>query len=391
MLQQLLQLRLVKPDGTINANWRKLVTPEIELQLNAVFERYDVQTLSQLVWHLQNGPEKPRCACGKVPSFCRSSYRRFCSVRCSVRSASTQATRQATNVARHGTPFPQQLPAAKQRARATVLSRYGAQPAHLFGGDSNKQLMFDRYGVENAGQHPELRAKRNRSISTAFNARMTLLLEEQGLTALQPISSSRQTPLRHTCGFEFSRRIWACQVPRCPACFPHQLSSQHLAIRAMLSELGVKFTENDRTVIKPQELDFYLPDRSLAIEVNGLYWHSEAAGTYKGYHQQKTLRCLERGITLIHLYEDQIDMRIDEIRTRLVENYLQLKPDDDIELNGLLEVDGSWPLPQQFSVDLVAATEPLRYNIDPGFRQQVTTPVWDSGSLIYRGVNEQAA
>jgi hypothetical protein len=384
MLKQLKQLRIVKPDCTINANWRKLVTPEIELQLGAAFKQYDVQTLSQLVWHLQNGPEKPRCACGKVPSFARSSYRQSCSVRCSARSASTQVTRQATNVERHGTPFPQQLATTKQRAKATVLSRYGAQPAHLFGGDTSRRLMLDRYGVENAGQHPELRAKRNRTISAAFNARMEALLETHGLTALRPISSSRQTPLRHTCGFEFSRRIWACQVPRCPACFPHQLSTQHLAIRALLIELGVKFTENDRTIIKPQELDFYLPDRSLAIEVNGLYWHSEAAGTYKGYHQQKTLRCLGRGVTLIHLYEDQIDMRINEIRARLVENYLQLEPDDDIELDGLLKVDGSWPLPQQFSVDLVDATEPHHYNIDPGFRQQVTTPVWDSGSLIYR-------
>lgn len=384
MLQQLKHLRLVKMDGTINANWRKLVTPQIERQLLEAFERYDVQTLSQLVWHLQNGPEKPLCVCGKVPTFVRSSYRRFCSTRCSARSASTQATRQATNVERHGTPFPQRLSGTKQQAKMTVLLRYGAQPAHLLGGGGHKQLMLEHYGVENPGQHPELRAKRNRAISAAFNARMMPLLEAQGLTALQPISSRRQTPLRHTCGFEFSRRIWACQVPRCPVCFPHQLSTQHLAVRAVLVELGVRFTENDRTVIKPQELDFYLPDLSLAIEVNGLYWHSEAAGTYKGYHQQKTLQCLDRGITLIHLYEDQIDLHLDKIRARLVENYIQLEPDDDIELSGLLKVDGSWPLPQQFSVELFDVTEPLRYSIDPGFRQQVTTPVWDSGSLIYR-------
>lgn len=33
--------------------------------------------------------------------------------------------------------------------------------------------------------------------------------------------------------------------------------------------------ENDRTVIAPRELDIYLPEKKLAIEFDGTYWHAD--------------------------------------------------------------------------------------------------------------------
>ena len=35
---------------------------------------------------------------------------------------------------------------------------------------------------------------------------------------------------------------------------------------------------NDRTVLLGKELDFYIPDKKYAFEIDGLYWHSEFAG-----------------------------------------------------------------------------------------------------------------
>lgn len=57
-------------------------------------------------------------------------------------------------------------------------------------------------------------------------------------------------------------------------------------------------------VIYPQELDIYLPDINLAIEFNGIYWHSTL---YKDstYHQNKTLECIKNNIRLLHIYEDE--------------------------------------------------------------------------------------
>jgi len=52
------------------------------------------------------------------------------------------------------------------------------------------------------------------------------------------------------------------------------------------------------------ELDIYIPDKKIAIEVNGDYWHSSE---FKDelYHQLKSLECQKVGITLIHIFESE--------------------------------------------------------------------------------------
>lgn len=50
------------------------------------------------------------------------------------------------------------------------------------------------------------------------------------------------------------------------------------------------------------ELDFYLPDKKLAIEFNGDYWHSTRFKD-KNYHLRKTQLCQDLGINLIHIFE----------------------------------------------------------------------------------------
>lgn len=50
------------------------------------------------------------------------------------------------------------------------------------------------------------------------------------------------------------------------------------------------------------EVDIYIPDKKLAIEFNGDYWHSSI---FKGpnYHLDKTLKCAKAGIRLIHIFQ----------------------------------------------------------------------------------------
>jgi len=61
--------------------------------------------------------------------------------------------------------------------------------------------------------------------------------------------------------------------------------------------------ENSRTIISPKELDIYIPQKNLAIEYDGLYWHDENHVENK-YHLNKTKMCDEKGIDLIHVFED---------------------------------------------------------------------------------------
>lgn len=66
-----------------------------------------------------------------------------------------------------------------------------------------------------------------------------------------------------------------------------------------------------------RELDIYLPDLKIAIEFNGIYWHSEKF-TGKKEHQQKQQQCRDLGIRLVMVWED--DWRL---RRGVVENHLR--------------------------------------------------------------------
>lgn len=70
--------------------------------------------------------------------------------------------------------------------------------------------------------------------------------------------------------------------------------------------MDVLVETNNKTILKPQELDIYIPSLNIAIECNGLYWHSEVIGSKnKVYHYNKTLTCLSKDISLIHVFENE--------------------------------------------------------------------------------------
>jgi transposase-like protein len=69
---------------------------------------------------------------------------------------------------------------------------------------------------------------------------------------------------------------------------------------------------SNRSILSGQELDIYIPDKNIAIEYNGLYSHSYKPWESKSslikdskYHLNKTNKCKEQGIQLIHLYSDE--------------------------------------------------------------------------------------
>jgi len=60
---------------------------------------------------------------------------------------------------------------------------------------------------------------------------------------------------------------------------------------------------NDRTLLAGKEIDILVPDHKLAIEVNGIYWHTEQYGKGKQYHLNKTNNCNEKNYQLLHIYD----------------------------------------------------------------------------------------
>ena len=66
-----------------------------------------------------------------------------------------------------------------------------------------------------------------------------------------------------------------------------------------------KIVRRDRSVLDNLELDIFIPSLSIAIEYNGLRWHSEKFNKDKNYHLNKLKKCNEKGVKLIQIFEDE--------------------------------------------------------------------------------------
>jgi very-short-patch-repair endonuclease len=61
--------------------------------------------------------------------------------------------------------------------------------------------------------------------------------------------------------------------------------------------------QSNRKIIKPYELDIYIPSLKVALEYNGTYWHSEKFRE-PNHREVKTSLCCEQGIQLLHIEEE---------------------------------------------------------------------------------------
>ncbi len=205
-----------------------------------------------------------------------------------------------TNIKKFGYAYPAQNPEIRKKLHEIVTS-----PEII---EKTKQTNLKRYGVENSNQSEII--KNNQRIIN-FNK---LLKNEKILQKVSPSFNVEEYDgvdkqykfLCKRCNSEFFSHLKYGLIPRCTKCYPLQNTSiSEKEIVDYLRFLGVQVIENKREIIPPFELDIYLPNYKIALEFDGLYWHSELNGKDKKYHLDKTEKCLEKGIQLIHIFEDE--------------------------------------------------------------------------------------
>ena len=110
----------------------------------------------------------------------------------------------------------------------------------------------------------------------------------------------------------------------CPYCNYERTTSkaENEIIEFLESNIINNIERNNRTILNPiydksQELDIFIPDKKIAIEYNGLYWHNENQKD-KDYHLLKTESCLKKGIRLIHIFEDEWIRKPEIVKSRLL-------------------------------------------------------------------------
>lgn len=92
----------------------------------------------------------------------------------------------------------------------------------------------------------------------------------------------------------------------CPDCAAtNYVSKGEQAIADYLKSLGLAVEQTNRKLLNGTELDIVIPAKKLAIEYNGLYYHTEDMGKGRNYHYDKWVKARDAGYQLLQIWEDE--------------------------------------------------------------------------------------
>lgn len=224
-----------------------------------------------------------------------------------------------TCLANHGVVYPLQSSDVNERSDISKIEKYGSDYRVLFRQHALRTLQ-DRYvdGDRDAGYGDIMKTQ-------SLIDKRKASRKEHWLPTRQESFSTSSIPLYTPSDFvdRFSVLPYKCtkcdttyncsiedgKIPRCPTCLPlNRISFAETELADYIKTLGVAVTQNTRRVIPPKELDIVMDGHNLAIEYNGLYWHSEQGSrgrVDKHYHLSKTVECQKKGIHLMHIFEDE--------------------------------------------------------------------------------------
>lgn len=124
------------------------------------------------------------------------------------------------------------------------------------------------------------------------------------------------------CGHEWQASVASRQKMKsgCPKCASGKnVSKAEKEIFNYIQSLTTFLVDSsNRTAIRPQELDIYIPEKKLAIEFNGTYWHSAELGRCsQDYHFKKWQLCEQKNIKLIQIWEDDYNVNPSLIKEKI--------------------------------------------------------------------------
>lgn len=252
----------------------------------------------------------------------------------------------------YGENNPGKIKKFQDKMRSTMMSKFGVQHALQSEvlKENTKRTSMKKYGVDNPAKNIDVKNKMAKTnmmrygvpyVMDAYSIKYksliasrkihfaNLIVRLEGMN-ISPIFSEeeyigglydKKYPFKcKKCGTEFTDQISSGNVPRCTTCYPiNDTSLLEKEVGDFLLSIGCSDVEkHNREILGGLELDFFIPSKKIAIEVNGNYWHSEISGCkYKNYHLNKTEKCEARGIHLIHIFEDEWIFNREIIKNKL--------------------------------------------------------------------------
>lgn len=305
--------------------WVKNNLPELYAKIISYTEElvHSMTFKEKIYFYFHNLKERPRCVtCGNEVKFrdrFDKPYGDFCSLTCINNNKEEMVKRQtSTFQKRYGVDFFPNHKSFTKKQKETKLQKYGDENFNnneksrktkmLRYGNPNynnlekyKLTCTQKYGTENffsSKEHKEhsileYKKKYDRlNILNIFNDSIEILCSKCGKHSKV---TKQLVYERYTRNYEV-----------CTTCNPIGIKTQsgyEKEISVFLNELNIPHDKSNRSIIK-KELDIYIPQSQLAIEINGLYWHNELF-VPKNYHLNKTVECEKKGIQLIHIFEDE--------------------------------------------------------------------------------------
>ncbi|NPV12859.1 MAG: hypothetical protein HPY57_13895 [Ignavibacteria bacterium] len=231
--------------------------------------------------------------------------------------------RKNTNLEKYGVESPMKDETIKSKQLKTTFDKFGVKCSLQNENVKIKTLktMNDKYGVDYSMQNTEIKKK----ILTKRLETIIKKIQEKNKHILK-ISNNIYTIKCDLCNktYEISSHMY-CQrriqnTVQCTICNPigNKFSGkENLLLNFIKENYNGEIILNCRNIISPYELDIYLSNLNLAFEFNGLYWHSELYKD-KNYHINKTDLCQEKGIQLIHIWEDDWNFKQDIVKSMIL-------------------------------------------------------------------------
>ena len=311
------------------------------------FENRGKSNLENLyLFYYNENPSK--CYCGNNVNFKSFSkgYFDYCSPKCSNNSKSIKNKKIQSYLKHYGVENPSQAKIIKEKKASTLLGNYGIKSQ--FELESSKKTMLTKYGTANAMQNTTIQDKTRKTMLSKYGVEYPYLNKEIIQNVKEKNKKSKFNKLFHLsnikplfnynnydgvkerkkykflckiCNTRFEDHLYS-HIPRCPTCYPKNQPTSKLEkeVVSYIKSLNISLIENDRKILGGKELDIYIPSHNLAIEFNGLYWHSELNGKDRNYHLNKTIECEKQDIQLLHIFEDEWHDKQD-----IIKNIIKIK------------------------------------------------------------------
>jgi hypothetical protein len=256
----------------------------------------------------------PKCAtCGKdVTKFINGNvgYKGHCSLSCAKSNKDLQQKHKQKCLELHGVEHTAKLKETKEKRKATNLQKYGDEFPNRWSSDNFKEAMINKHGADSVMRTETYKKRiteknKQNYIDNHLQNRLDEIYNKSKLILLEPYKGhDEQHKWKHEdCGEEFYSHLRDGKIPNCPVCNTGRSQGEY-EMGKFISDLGFIIIKNDRTIIYPLELDIVIPELKIAIEYNGVYWHSDKFKD-KFYHINKTNAAKAKGYQLIQIFEDE--------------------------------------------------------------------------------------